>query len=77
MYIIVYISYLGGGFKVSICVFFKHFLGGGIYLGGGFKQVLIFIPIWGNDQFFHYFVQMGWFNHQLVILINVFALQSG
>ena len=41
-------------------------------LGDGFKNVYIFfmfIPIWGRFPFWLIFFQMGWCNHQLVIII--------
>ena len=31
----------------------------------GFKDFVIFIPIWGNDPILTIFFRWGWFNHQL------------
>ena len=41
---------------------------GDIYLGGGFKYFL-FSPLLGEDfHFDEHIFQMGWFNHQLVMI---------
>ena len=42
---------------------------GNLFLGGGFKHFL-FSPLLVEDfQFDEHIFQMGWFNHQLVVLL--------
>ena len=44
-------------------------------VGGGFKYFLMFTPTWGNDPIWKNIFGMGWFNHQLeLVLTCVFCL---
>ena len=59
--------------KVGFGRHISFFCGKSHFLGGGFRYLFIFIPIWGNDPIWLYNIfQMGW-NHQLV-LCNVYFI---
>ena len=44
--------------------------------GWWFQTFFMFTPIWGNDIIFFICFQMGWFNHQLVIITAGFIFTT-
>ena len=59
-----------------------HNLGGGsnkakVLSRWWFQIFFIFTPIWGMIQFDEHIFQMGWFNHQPVVILLGFPFMNG
>ena len=56
----------GWSYSMGLLGIYQPFLGTPSFLGGGFKDLLFFIPKIGEDEpMLTKIFQMGWFNHQL------------